>query len=91
MNGQQKAVLWIGLILVGLNLVARWSDIRGVIFTGAGITGGIPSGSGSTSGGSSFQDQLNQAIKRAFHQMFPGTLSAPTPAPKHKSSSVTMV
>jgi hypothetical protein len=36
MNGQQKAVLWIGLILVTLNLAKRWPDIRGIIFSGAG-------------------------------------------------------
>ena len=53
MNGQQKAVLWIGLILVGLNVVSQWSTVVGIIFNGAGITGGIPtpSGSGSGSGG----------------------------------------
>jgi hypothetical protein len=47
MTGQQRAVLWIGLILVGLNLVTRWKDIRSVIFSGAGITSGIPSSGGS--------------------------------------------
>jgi hypothetical protein len=36
MNGKQRAVLWIGLILVALNLAKRWSDIRAIIFTGAG-------------------------------------------------------
>jgi hypothetical protein len=51
MNGQQRAVLWIGLILVGLNLVSHWKEIVGVIFTGSGITGGIGSGSSSSSGG----------------------------------------
>lgn len=49
MTGQQKAVLWIGLLLVGLNLVGRWSAIKSVIFSGAGITSGI-GGSGSTPG-----------------------------------------
>ena len=48
MNGQQRAVLWIGLILVGLNLVRHWSEIVGVIFKGAGITSGI---SGQSNGG----------------------------------------
>jgi hypothetical protein len=51
MNGQQRAVLWIGLILVGLNLVQHWASIRDVIFSGAGITSGIGSGSSSSSGG----------------------------------------
>lgn len=51
MTGQQKAVLWIGLILVGLNLVGHWKDITAVIFSGAGIGGGIPTPGGSNSGG----------------------------------------
>jgi hypothetical protein len=46
MSGQQRAVLWIGLILVGLNLVQHWPTIKQVIFTGAGITSGIPGSSG---------------------------------------------
>jgi hypothetical protein len=51
MTGQQRAVLWIGLILVGLNLVSRWSEIRSVIFSGAGIGSGI---GGSSGGGGGF-------------------------------------
>jgi hypothetical protein len=54
MNGQQRAVLWIGLILVGLNLVSHWAEITSVIFSGAGITGGISSNSGSGGGGIQF-------------------------------------
>jgi hypothetical protein len=50
-NGQQRAVLWIGLILVGLNLVRHWASIRDVIFSGAGITSGIGGGSSSSGGG----------------------------------------
>jgi len=50
MTGQQKTVLWIGLILVGLNLVSQWKEISAVIFQGSGITGGILGG-GSDSGG----------------------------------------
>jgi hypothetical protein len=39
MNGSQKAVLWIGLILVAVNLVMKWSEISAVIFKGsAGFT-----------------------------------------------------
>lgn len=51
MTGQQRAVLWIGLIIVSLNLVSRWKDISGVIFSGAGITSGIGSGGSSSGGG----------------------------------------
>lgn len=58
MSGQQKAVLWIGLILVGLNLVGRWKDITKVIFSGAGISGGIQT-PGSNSGGLQIPNPLN--------------------------------
>lgn len=51
MTGQQRAVLWIGLILVGLNLVGHWKEITSVIFSGAGIGGGIPTPGGSSGGG----------------------------------------
>lgn len=50
MNGSQRAVLWIGLILVAFNLVRRWSDIAGVIFSGAAGSGGVSS-SNPNSGG----------------------------------------
>lgn len=60
MSGQQKAVLWIGLILVGLNLVGHWKDITKVIFSGAGIGAGIPTpGSSSGSGGLQIPNPLN--------------------------------
>jgi hypothetical protein len=49
MNGPQRAVLWIGLILVGLNLVKHWKDVAGVIFSGSGGFG--ISGTGSGGGG----------------------------------------
>jgi len=52
-NGQQRAVLWIGLILVALNIVSRWAEVRSVIFNGAGLTAGIPGSSSSSSGGNS--------------------------------------
>jgi len=52
MTGQQRTVLWIGLILVGINLVRHWKEISSIIFNGAGITSGIGSGSsGGSSGG----------------------------------------
>jgi hypothetical protein len=55
MTGRQKAVLWLGLILIGLNLVSKWSEIKSVIFQGSGITAppgtGLP---GSTGGKPAF-------------------------------------
>jgi hypothetical protein len=56
MNGKQKAVLWLGLIMVGLNLVLKWSEIRDVIFGGAGITPPPSTGTQpATGGGNSIQ------------------------------------
>lgn len=46
MSGKQRAVLWIGLILIAVNLVRKWSEIRSVIFSGAGApadSGNAPS------------------------------------------------
>lgn len=54
MTGQQRTVLWIGLILVGLNLVSQWSKIKSIIFSGTGITGGFGSSSSSSGGGLQF-------------------------------------
>jgi hypothetical protein len=35
MSGKERAVLWMGLILIALNLAKRWKDIRDIIFSGA--------------------------------------------------------
>lgn len=51
MSGKQRAVLWIGLILVGLNIVMKWRDIRDIIFSGAAPIQQPQSGSGSGGGG----------------------------------------
>jgi hypothetical protein len=50
MNGKQRAVLWIGLILVALNLAKNWSSIRSIIFSGAGGAVNSPSGDPSSGG-----------------------------------------
>lgn len=71
MNGQQRTVLWIGLILVGLNLVNHWTEIRDVIFSGAGIGAGIGSGGSNSSGG-------GFTIPDPLHQLPGGTLLPPT-------------
>lgn len=36
MSGKQRAVLWIGLILIAVNLVRKWPEISSIIFSGAG-------------------------------------------------------
>jgi hypothetical protein len=46
MSGKQRAVLWLGIILIALNLVAKWSEIKSVIFTSPSTA---PSGGGSSS------------------------------------------
>jgi hypothetical protein len=48
MDGRQKAVLWIGLIMVGFNLALNWAAIRNVIFSGASGVSGGKSGSASS-------------------------------------------
>jgi hypothetical protein len=70
MTGQQRAVLWIGLILVGLNLVSHWQEIRSVIFSGAGITSGIPGSS--DSGGGGLGGIIGGSIGGAFRGIMPG-------------------
>lgn len=47
MSEKQSLVLWIGLILVTFNLVRKWKEIAGVIFSGAQAP---PAGGGNTSG-----------------------------------------
>jgi hypothetical protein len=63
MTGQQRAVLWIGLILVGLNLVSHWSEITKIIFSGAGITSGIGSGGSSSKSGGGFSIPIPNPLK----------------------------
>jgi uncharacterized membrane protein YgcG len=55
MTGKQRAVLWLGLILVAVNLVRKWPEISAIIFTGAGTTSPPSSGGSSGSGGNSVQ------------------------------------
>lgn len=50
MSGKQRAVLWLGIILIALNLVKNWAQIKSVIFTGSSTSSGS---GGSSSGGSS--------------------------------------
>lgn len=37
MNSHAKAVLWMGLGLIAMGIVARWSEISAVLFGGSGI------------------------------------------------------
>jgi hypothetical protein len=54
MSGKQRAVIWMGLILIAFNLARRWKDISAIIFSGAGAGGTTTSpGSGNTGGGHS--------------------------------------
>jgi len=50
MNSKERIVLWMGLILIGLNLVSNLSQIKAIIFTGAGTV--TPAGGNSGSSGS---------------------------------------
>lgn len=51
MSGKQRAVLWIGLILIAFNLVRKWSEIRSIIFSGAGAPADSGSAPSSGNGG----------------------------------------
>jgi hypothetical protein len=43
--------MWIGLILVTLNLVMKWGQIKAVVFAGAPDNPNAPSSGGSSGGG----------------------------------------
>jgi hypothetical protein len=86
MNGQQRAVLWIGLILIGLNLVKHWSDISSVIFSGAGIGAGIGSSSNSNSSGGIIS-LIPGAIGSALHDL-PGGMFLSSPVHNTKKTNV---
>lgn len=69
MTGAQRAVLWIGLLMIAMNLIMKWSSIRSVIFSGA---------SGSGSGGSSSSGGGGLTIPNPLHQFPGGTFIPPT-------------
>jgi hypothetical protein len=50
MSGKAATVLWLGLILVALNLMSQWSTIKSVLFSGSPTSGSGSSGGGSTKG-----------------------------------------
>jgi hypothetical protein len=48
MTGKQTAVIWIGLIIVILNLVSQWSSIKSIIFGGSSSSSSTPSSGGTS-------------------------------------------
>ena len=42
MNDHSKTILWLGLLMIVLQIVANWRTIRAVIFAGGSSPGGIP-------------------------------------------------
>lgn len=46
MSGKAASVLWIGLILIALNLLSQWSVIKSVLFSGSPSSGSSGSGGG---------------------------------------------
>jgi hypothetical protein len=40
MTSQGKTVMWIGLFLIGMNIIINWQQIRALIFTGPSSSGG---------------------------------------------------
>lgn len=75
MTGQQKAVLWMGLILIALNLVTKWPSIRAIIFTGSSPLPDSGSGKDNTGniGGGSTGD--NPSIRIPIDPFIPGPTS----------------
>jgi hypothetical protein len=49
---KQNTVVWLGVFLIVLNLVSKWSEIKSVIFSGAAMA--TTPGASSTSGGGGF-------------------------------------
>jgi hypothetical protein len=76
MSGKQRAVLWLGIILIALNIVAKWSEIKSVIFTGPG---GAPSSGGSSSSGSGGSNFGIGSLPFPFN--VGGLLNSATPTP----------
>lgn len=62
MTGKQRAVLWLGLILVAFNLVRKWPEISAIIFTGASTTSPPQQSGGSGSGGNSVQVPIDPLL-----------------------------
>jgi hypothetical protein len=76
MSGKQRAVLWLGIILITLNFVTKWSEIKAVIFTGSSTA---PSGGGSgSSGGGGIGSLLPGGLLSPFAAS--GLLLSNTPA-----------
>lgn len=76
MTGQQKAVLWLGLLLIAVNLVSKWSSIRSIIFSGSSPPPDSGSGSGDNTGnigGGSTGD--NPSIRIPIDPFIPGPTS----------------
>lgn len=38
MTSKQRTVIWLGLIIVALNILIKWRTIRGIVFAGASST-----------------------------------------------------
>lgn len=79
MTGKQRTVLWLGLILVGLNIAMKWKQISAIIFAGAVPT--TPSSGGSSgSGGNSVQVPIDPLLPTGPKITIPlPTLSKTTP------------
>lgn len=71
MNGSQKAVLWIGLILIAFNVVMKWSSVKSVIFGGPSATGGGSSSPASPSKGPSVTIPIDPFLPVSPHITIP--------------------
>lgn len=58
MTRQQSTVIWVGLILVAMNIVINWAEIKPVIF-GSGVSAAVLA---SKTGVGSISTSPNQAV-----------------------------
>jgi hypothetical protein len=75
-NNQAKAVLWIGLILIAVQLIQQWNTIKSIIFT-----------PGAAAGGAGFTLPFNPALIPFSTIAAPGAV--PTP-PKAQTPAVSV-
>lgn len=93
MTRDQETILWLGLILVALNVIVHLSDFKAVIFGGpvnAGKGGVNIPGIGNVGGSSGIFPTIGPFTITPLGPIIGGTglLSSTTPAPQNTPSSV---
>lgn len=73
MNRYQVNIIWLGLILIALNIIVNLSELKSVIFGGGNGSGNTAQGIANSTGGTT-AGQAGKAIANAF-----GTSAVVTP------------